>query len=904
MFKALDIRTAARTMLLAGASLVVAACGGGSGSGSSLTLGGQDPDPVVLDYPIAYVKRPLLLDDNGDLLTSDVHEPATFMPGAELFLRDRASPSAAEISLTAGVFPDDAMGNAPLYDVKDLSVSFDGMKLVFAMRAPEDPDLDEDEQPTWNIWLYDRETTTLRRVISSDIVAEDGQDVAPRILPDGRIAFASTRQRQSKAILLDEGKPQFSGLEEGRNDEAFTLHVMNDDGSDIHQISFNQSHDLDPAVMADGRLVYSRWDQIAGRDRISLYSMNPDGTRQELLYGVHSHDTGPNGEVIEFVEPQELPDGRMLIAMRSSSPQSHLGAALVAIDTTNYVEHDQPTFASQGLVADAQELLVPGTVTLDGTPSPRGRFASVNALFDGTDRLLVTWSQCRVLDPSGDPANPTIRACTPSLLAMPNIEEAPPLYGVWMFDVRQGTQQPIVTPTEGFAYTEGVVMADRVSPPVILDKVPGLDLDVDLVSEGVGVLHIKNVYEFDGVSSVDLETLRDPAQTTAAERPARFVRIEKAVSMPDDDVADFDNTAFGVSQAQLMREIIGYAPVEPDGSVMVKVPADIAFSISVLNANGRRMITSPRHQNWMQVRAGEVRDCNGCHTPTSEFPHGRADAEPPSTNSGAPLDGSPFPNTEPALFADAGETMAQTYTRINGIPNPDVDLVFDDVWTDPAVRAKDPSFAYQYSDLSTPAPTPGSCVTGWTAGCRITIHYPMHIHPIWEVSRPVLDAMGVVVGDNMCTTCHGPVDAMGAAQVPAAQLDLSGTPSPDEPDHLVSYRELLFGDNEQEIDPVTGMLIDRLVQATDAAGNPLFQTDAQGNLILDANGDPIPVLVTVGVGPSMSPAGAIASARFMSRFAPTGTHAGWLTGAELKLISEWLDIGAQYYNDPFAAPQN
>jgi hypothetical protein len=42
--------------------------------------------------------------------------------------------------------------------------------------------------------------------------------------------------------------------------------------------------------------------------------------------------------------------------------------------------------------------------------------------------------------------------------------------------------------------------------------------------------------------------------------------------------------------------------------------------------------------------------------------------------------------------------------------------------------------------------------------------------------------------------------------------------------------------------------------------------------------------------------------RFFTLFAPGGTHAGRLTAAELKLVSEWLDLGAQYFNDPFAAP--
>src|SRR5262245_56794259 len=154
-------------VLLACASL--AACGGGGGSGSGALGGGQDPDPVIVDYPVAYVKRPLLLDDDGNLQTFDVRYPETFMPGAELLVRDRASPSAKEHNITAGVFPKDEMGNPPQYDVKDLSSSFDGKQMVFAMRAPRDPNKTPEEQPTWNIWLYDFGSKHLRRVIPSDI---------------------------------------------------------------------------------------------------------------------------------------------------------------------------------------------------------------------------------------------------------------------------------------------------------------------------------------------------------------------------------------------------------------------------------------------------------------------------------------------------------------------------------------------------------------------------------------------------------------------------------------------------------------------------------------------------------------------------------------------------------------
>ena len=36
-----------------------------------------------------------------------------------------------------------------------------------------------------------------------------------------------------------------------------------------------------------------------------------------------------------------------------------------------------------------------------------------------------------------------------------------------------------------------------------------------------------------------------------------------------------------------MREIIGYSPIEPDGSVRMKVPADVAFTIALLDKDGQ-----------------------------------------------------------------------------------------------------------------------------------------------------------------------------------------------------------------------------------------------------------------------------------------------------------------------------
>ncbi|MEO1575064.1 MAG: hypothetical protein AAFU65_08910, partial [Pseudomonadota bacterium] len=238
-------------------------------------------------------------------------------------------------------------------DIRDVSASYDGTRVVFSMREALIEGLDDDEQPTWNIWEYNLETRELRRVISSDISAEDGHDVGPVYLPDDRIVFSSTRQRTMKAILLDEGKPQYDALTTLRNEPAFLLHVMDNDGTSIEQISFNQSHDLNPIVLSSGKIAFTRWDNEGGNNAMNLYTVNPDGTQLRLLYGALSHQTGTNDSTIQFLKAQELPDGRVLTLARDFIAPT-LGGDLMAIDTSGFVENQQPVLANVGMPGPAQ----------------------------------------------------------------------------------------------------------------------------------------------------------------------------------------------------------------------------------------------------------------------------------------------------------------------------------------------------------------------------------------------------------------------------------------------------------------------------------------------------------------------------------------------------------------------
>ncbi len=879
----LRIRLYRNSLLLLSFLLAACAGGGGENGGSVGISDGQDPDPAVVDVAIAYVKRPLPRDEDGNLLEQDLRDPAAFNPGAELFVRDRASPSSAARNITAGVFAD-----GELYDVKDLAASYDGLRLLFAMRAPEIEDADEDEQPSWNIWEYNFETDELRRVIASDLTAEEGQDVAPQYLADGSIVFASTRQRESRAILLDEGKPQFAALDEERDREAMVLHKMDAEGGEITQLTFNQSHDLNPSVLDDGRIVFSRWDGAGGNSSINLYTINPDGSNLQLLYGNHSHQS-PDGTTVQFMQPRQNDDGLIIAALRPFESLD-LGGEIVAIDTARFTDINQPIADHAGLEGPAQQSASLTDVQLAQDISPGGRYSSTFPLRDNTNRMLASWSQCRLQ--SGEQLLP----CTDANLANPEFSEADPLYGIWMFDLNNESQLPVVAPEEGVMYTDVITLQDRPFPEDLGQE----HIDNDLAEADLALVHIESVYDLDGVDTAepDIPTVADPAQVSANQRPARFLRVVKPVSMPDEDVHDFSNTAFGRSAQQLMRDIIGYVPIEPDGSVMFTVPARIPFAISIVDRQGRRI--SGRHQNWLHLQPGEQLQCQGCHTANSELPHGRYDAQPDSVNPGALTPTVEFPNTNPALFADEiGETMAEVFARINGARALSVDLEYVDEWSGPGIADPDPDFAYRYADLLTELPTTADCATEWAPICRITINYEQHIQPLWDIPRTALDPLDPVQ-DQTCVSCHAPVDDMGVAQVPVAQLDLTASASADEPDHFTSYRELLFEDNEQE--DLNGAIVDRLVQATDDNGNPIFQTDADGNLILDGNGDPIPVLVTVPINSSMNVAGAIASDRFFQRFDAGGSHAGWLSNAELRLLSEWLDIGGQYYNNPFDAP--
>ena len=904
--------------LLAAPSLLITGCTSASSGHAPGVAGGQSLVPVTTNYPMVYVRRPFPTQDIAvtDLITSTT--------GGDLFLRSEASAAGLETNLTAAI-------TGGTGDVRDPDVSPDGTRVVFSLRLPLNPKLknDDPKQPNWHIYVFDVLAKTITQLTGDAIQA--GHDISPRYLPDGRIVFSSTRQVATQSILLAEGRPQYAAQTEDRSSPVFLLHVMNGDGSGIHQITFNTNHDFAPSVLNNGQLVFSRWD--TGGATVSLYRCNPDGTGLELLYGAHSHATGANiagtnNTVIQFLGARQRADGKLLVLDRPMLG-TQLGGDTLLVDAANYVEIHQPTLANAGATGPAQASATLLGVTTDaGKPSLGGRFASAYPLYDGTNRMLVSWSPCLILDKTVTPAATNV--CTAANTSGANVTLAPPQYTLWLFDFTQGTLSPVLAAQSGTMTLDAVILQPRTPAPVFIPDLASSTLtqtQQNLVAADVGILNIASVYDFDGVdtSTAGIEATADPAQAAFAKRPYRFVRIVKAVEIPSTKVRKISPTAFGPA-GMGMREILGYAPIQPDGSVQLQVPANVPFTIDILDDKARRI--TARHETWLQVLPGETKNCNGCHVAanTSATPsHGRSYLTR-AANPGATTAGQPFPGTNPGLPAgSAGETMAATLaaatcgsslksqTAATCSQVLSADVIYTPVWTTGVTLpagATDPAISYLYlSDTSRPndpsavglsetPPTNANCVP-WTAQCRVTIHYanastskPLSLQNVWDLN-PRMQVGAAAGSPNIaCEQCHTTTNAAAKAlQVPAGQLDLTGASSTVDPTVVTSYEQLLFPHDEQTLN--MGVLSNVLVPAP---GPPDPVTGA-----------PTTIMVPVVLAPPLTAGNAAGSGAFLdifdgTRVDPVLDHTGYLTPAELRLISEWLDIGAQFYNDPFVAP--
>jgi Tol biopolymer transport system component len=127
------------------------------------------------------------------------------------------------------VLLDDAEGG-----VRDPRVHYDGAKILFSYR----------KGGTKYSHLHEINTdgTGLRQLTSGD-----WDDIDPEYLPDGGIVFVSSRCNRFVPCY---------------HAQAAVLYRMDADGGNIRLLSGNNVGDHRPAVLPDGRVIYTRWEYV------------------------------------------------------------------------------------------------------------------------------------------------------------------------------------------------------------------------------------------------------------------------------------------------------------------------------------------------------------------------------------------------------------------------------------------------------------------------------------------------------------------------------------------------------------------------------------------------------------------------------------------------------------------
>ncbi len=183
------------------------------------------------------------------------------------------------------------------------SASFDGQRIYFSMAREGDA--------FFHLYRLPAEGGSPQQLTTGPF-----HDIDPVELPDGRIAFTSTR---------------IGTFEEYHNPPSRSLFTMNAEGREIRPLTYTFIFDNEPEVMADGRILMLRSDNFFDRGKVEtlLHAIHPDGTEGYTEFGL---DLGPEygGRLRAFNvgSPAPLPDGRVAFVTGSSITVGRPGSAM------------------------------------------------------------------------------------------------------------------------------------------------------------------------------------------------------------------------------------------------------------------------------------------------------------------------------------------------------------------------------------------------------------------------------------------------------------------------------------------------------------------------------------------------------------------------------------------------
>lgn len=153
----------------------------------------------------------------------------------------------------------------------DPDVSLDGKRVLFAgRRKPNDH---------WNIWEMNADGSAAR-----PITRDLGQCRAPAYQSTLYTIVSTQPWYQIMFVSTAAG-----AMNEHGSGPASSLYSCKLDGTTLRRLTFNLSDDLDPFLMADGRVLLASWQRVdlrrGPRGRVSLFGVNMDGTDYGLFCG-------------------------------------------------------------------------------------------------------------------------------------------------------------------------------------------------------------------------------------------------------------------------------------------------------------------------------------------------------------------------------------------------------------------------------------------------------------------------------------------------------------------------------------------------------------------------------------------------------------------------------------------
>lgn len=386
--------------------------------------------------------------------------------------------------------------------VGDLKLHFDADRVLFSSIGRHD---------RFQILEVGTDGRRLRQVSRGDEDDVDNYDAC--YLPDDRILFGSSACFQSVPC-------------ERRYDEVANLCVMNRDGSGVRRLCFDQDHNFYPTMLADGRVLYTRWEytDIAHAFSARLFTMNPDGTGQRAYYASSSY--WPNRIFYAKPVPDQPTKFVGIITGHHGTPRS---GELVLFD-----------------VARGRRQAEGAVQRIPGWSKPVEAMLRDNLVDGSWPKFLHPW-------PLSDKY--VLVSCQPTRQSR---------WGIYLADVFDNLVR--LREEEGWLLFEPIPLRKTPRPPVIPDRIDPNSREA--------TVYLSDIYAGEGLKGVPRGVVRALRLFTYHFNYFGTSGIEDYIGMD----GPWD-----------VRRVLGTVPVAEDGSAHFVVPANTPIAVQPLDAEGKAL---------------------------------------------------------------------------------------------------------------------------------------------------------------------------------------------------------------------------------------------------------------------------------------------------------------------------